>query len=229
MRASFTNYGAWVDVSAPGVDIYSTYSNHYSATYDFLDGTSMAAPCVMGEVGLLRSRNPGLTRAQVISLITGNVDNIYDENPTYRAARHGAHQRQLRAAGGGFACRTSPNGGEVWYTGESHAITWTSAGVSGNVKIELNRTYPGGAWETLFATIDQRRHGDLDGDGHGHGGAGPRFQRQHARDTRYLGRQFYAGDADGDGGRAERRRNVVRGRGAGYHLVHGGVYGRGEN
>lgn len=47
---------------------------------------------------------------------------------------------------------TSPNGGEVWYTGESRAITWSGSGFSGNVKIELNRTYPVGGWETLYAS-----------------------------------------------------------------------------
>jgi hypothetical protein len=46
---------------------------------------------------------------------------------------------------------TSPNGGETWYTGENHNITWTSVGTLGSVKIELNRSYPGSSWESLFA------------------------------------------------------------------------------
>ena len=45
----------------------------------------------------------------------------------------------------------SPNGAENWYWGESHNITWSSQLLTGNVTIKLNRTYPGGAWETLFA------------------------------------------------------------------------------
>ncbi|MBU0508928.1 M6 family metalloprotease domain-containing protein [bacterium] len=45
----------------------------------------------------------------------------------------------------------APDGGETWYTGNSQNITWASAGFSGNVKIELNRGYPGTTWETLFA------------------------------------------------------------------------------
>ena len=43
-----------------------------------------------------------------------------------------------------------PNGGESWTVGESHAIQWSSANLSGNVKIELSR-YGGSSWETLFA------------------------------------------------------------------------------
>jgi hypothetical protein len=47
---------------------------------------------------------------------------------------------------------SSPNGGESWFVGDPHNITWTSGGVSGNIKIELNRNYPHGSWLTLFAS-----------------------------------------------------------------------------
>lgn len=47
----------------------------------------------------------------------------------------------------------SPNGGENWQTGSSYPLTWNTGGVSGNVIIELNRNYPSGAWETLFASV----------------------------------------------------------------------------
>ncbi len=46
---------------------------------------------------------------------------------------------------------TQPNGGQSWAVGSNQTINWTSANVTGNVNIELNRTYPGGAWESLFA------------------------------------------------------------------------------
>lgn len=45
-----------------------------------------------------------------------------------------------------------PNGGETVYTGTSKTIYWSTTGVDGNVKIELNRTYPSAGWETLFAS-----------------------------------------------------------------------------
>ncbi|MCB9357958.1 MAG: matrixin family metalloprotease [Calditrichaeota bacterium] len=45
---------------------------------------------------------------------------------------------------------TQPNGGETWTAGNSQNITWTSANVTGNVNIELNRDYPAGSWELLF-------------------------------------------------------------------------------
>ncbi|MBU1937526.1 C10 family peptidase, partial [bacterium] len=46
---------------------------------------------------------------------------------------------------------TSPNGSEVWIAGNPEDITWTSGGVSGTVKIELDRDYPS-SWETLYAS-----------------------------------------------------------------------------
>jgi subtilisin family serine protease len=154
LKASFSNYGTWVDVTAPGANIYSTVSNHYTASYAYYDGTSMAAPCVVGEVGLLKSHNPTWTRTQIIPAITGNVDDIDALNPSYTGQLgSGRINVNLALLASGSITLTSPVGGEIWYTGESHAITWTSSGFTGNVKIEVNRSYPGGTWETLFASI----------------------------------------------------------------------------
>lgn len=47
---------------------------------------------------------------------------------------------------------TSPVGGEVWTYPESHEITWNAGYADGNVLIEINRSYPSGDWETLFAS-----------------------------------------------------------------------------
>lgn len=47
----------------------------------------------------------------------------------------------------------APNGGETWLIGDNGNIAWTTANLTGNIKIELNRTYPGVTWETLFANI----------------------------------------------------------------------------
>ncbi len=44
---------------------------------------------------------------------------------------------------------TAPNGGETWLVGDVNNMTWTSANVTGNVNVELNRAYPGGAWEAI--------------------------------------------------------------------------------
>jgi thermitase len=49
-KASFSNYGDWVDVAAPGTSIYSTRRD---GTYGYGAGTSMASPHVAGLAGLV--------------------------------------------------------------------------------------------------------------------------------------------------------------------------------
>ena len=59
-RASFSNYGSWVDIAAPGANIRSTVPTNSYATYQ---GTSMACPHVSGVAALLVSYfgGPGFT------------------------------------------------------------------------------------------------------------------------------------------------------------------------
>lgn len=49
---------------------------------------------------------------------------------------------------------TAPNGGENWITGIPQNITWTNSNLAAgaNVILEINRTYPGGTWETIIAS-----------------------------------------------------------------------------
>ena len=63
--SSFSNYGDWVDIAAPGRDIYSTIapSKTNADIYGLSDGTSMASPMVTAVAALIYSRNPSLIEA----------------------------------------------------------------------------------------------------------------------------------------------------------------------
>jgi len=49
---------------------------------------------------------------------------------------------------------TEPNGGESWPLGTTQTITWNSLNLSGNLRIELNRSFPTGAWEPIDSSTE---------------------------------------------------------------------------
>ena len=80
LKASFSNYGDWIDVSAPGVSIYSTvFDNGYANK----NGTSMSTPIVAGLAGLLISKYPSKTTEQITNSIILTADNIDSKNPSF--------------------------------------------------------------------------------------------------------------------------------------------------
>ena len=70
-RASFSNYGSWADIAAPGVDIMSTVNSPNS--YGLKDGTSMAAPVVSGVAALYLSKNPNISPAALEKKLEASV------------------------------------------------------------------------------------------------------------------------------------------------------------
>jgi len=74
VRKHFSNYGAKVDVAAPGQTILSTLNAGTTTpgafNYVNYNGTSMAAPFVAGIVALMQSKpSPDLSPAQVEQII----------------------------------------------------------------------------------------------------------------------------------------------------------------
>lgn len=70
--APFSSYGNYIDFSAPGVALYTTYPG---GTYTYSSGTSVSSPVVSGLIGLMFSKNPAATPQQVYNaLVKSAVD-----------------------------------------------------------------------------------------------------------------------------------------------------------
>lgn len=71
-HASFSEYHPYVDVSAPGVDIFSTIIGGYGS----LSGTSMSTPFASGLAALAWSADRSLSAGQVRALLESNADDL---------------------------------------------------------------------------------------------------------------------------------------------------------
>ncbi|GIX39476.1 MAG: extracellular protease [Silanimonas sp.] len=189
-RSSFSNYGALIDVSAPGSSILSTLNSGTttpgSESYASYSGTSMAAPHVAGTVALVQSRRlalglPLYTPAQVEQLLK---DTAY---PLPGACSGGCGagiinaRRAVEVAGGSGGGGTPPTT-QTYTNGTDYQIRdfttvesrITVSGRSGNapsntaVAVDIRHTYRGDLLVQLVApdgsryTLSNRSGGSAD-------------------------------------------------------------------
>jgi subtilisin family serine protease len=151
-RASFSNWGWYVDIAAPGENLVSAISRNYTrdAANDLLfqflygwdgvnpymrnSGTSYACPLVAGTVALVRSKYPGVPAKDVIAHVIATADVVtYDNDIGGRLNAFAALSTYLDVPGlGGGASiaalgRAVPN--PLRAGGTSIAFTLPAAGV----------------------------------------------------------------------------------------------------
>ena len=146
-RSSFSNYGSWVEVAAPGSNIYSTWLN---SGYNTISGTSMATPHVAGLAGLLASQ--GLTNAQIRDRICSTSDAISGTGTYWTCGRINAYRA---VTGGGSNPTPTPTpvtptptpapGTEKIVNGgfESGTSPWVQSSTNGYQLIDTTRPHAG--------------------------------------------------------------------------------------
>lgn len=91
VRSYYSNYGDWVDISAPGGELISSntdpkavHSTLPNNNYGVMQGTSMACPHVSGVAALIVSQNYGnISAQQVWNRLVNNTDPIDQLNSSY--------------------------------------------------------------------------------------------------------------------------------------------------
>lgn len=72
LRPSWSNFGSYVDISAPGESILTTYHSDYA----YVSGTSFSSPIAAATAALVASAEPKLSNVQVVDLLLKNSDDL---------------------------------------------------------------------------------------------------------------------------------------------------------
>jgi subtilisin family serine protease len=144
-KSWYTNFGAWVDVAAPGGETFvdndpkGVLSTISGGGYAFFQGTSMACPHVSGVAALLVSKfgGPGLTPQVVRQRLTQFVDPIDQLNPNFAGLLGSGRLNALSALQ--FSDDVAPEAIDdlaVQATAiTSITLTWTAPADSGNISV----------------------------------------------------------------------------------------------
>ena len=116
-KASWSSYGSFVDVAAPGTSIYSTVNG---GGYGSVSGTSFSSPITAGVVALMMSANPALTPADLekalyssaVDLGTAGFDKYFGNGRVDAAAAVAATKAVVKVDSTAPSTSiTSPSGG----------------------------------------------------------------------------------------------------------------------
>lgn len=99
LRSSFSNYGTWCDIAAPGEKILSTYLfNGKTDGYQSMSGTSMACPVVTGVAALVMAANPQLSPAEVRDILCDTATDLYTKGKDAQTGYGAVNARAAVAA-----------------------------------------------------------------------------------------------------------------------------------
>jgi thermitase len=111
-KASYSNYGSFVDIAAPGSAIYTTSR---SGGYSSVNGTSFASPNAAAVAALVMAANPGLSATDVLSIMEDSAADLGSAgwDPYFGHGRVDALAAVQLAAGSGATTDTTPPNAEI--------------------------------------------------------------------------------------------------------------------
>jgi subtilisin family serine protease len=150
--SGFSNYGpSSVDIGAPGGEdslqnVYNIYSTKYNQDYQYLAGTSMAAPYVTGTAALGWAELPAMTYLQLKTRIIDRADLVAGlNNKCVANGRLNAYRVVYDSA-----APNVPDGlGPDWYSWKSVCLSWNDNS-SDEIGFDVQRKKSG---EQQFSTI----------------------------------------------------------------------------
>ncbi len=91
VKSSFSNYGEYLDIVAPGSSVYSTLPNN---GYGMMSGTSMASPIVAGVAALVMAAEPALSNVEIENRLFTTADDLGNigKDPSYGNGRVNARK-----------------------------------------------------------------------------------------------------------------------------------------
>ncbi|MBN2594331.1 MAG: S8 family serine peptidase [Sedimentisphaerales bacterium] len=178
-RASWSSTGPDIEISAPGINVYSTYINGGYAT---MSGTSMACPHVSGVVALMIYAGVGDIRGTLASTaidlgVTGK-DNLYgyglvdaekaagvpvEPQPQAPIANAGADQTVSDSDGDEYETITLDGSGSIDPDGSIVEYSWSEDGTILGTGRNITHDFDLGVHEVILEVTDNDGLTDIDG------------------------------------------------------------------
>jgi subtilisin family serine protease len=151
-KATFSSYGEYVDIAAPGVDVLSLRAQGTAAgtVYDnyttIMSGTSMACPHIAGAFALILSHYPDLDMLTAVDIIMDTTDRIEPE--VCKSGRLNAYKAMLAVAEfyAGFISLND----QVYSCSDTIRVLMSDLNLAGTGTHPITISASGGDFETML-------------------------------------------------------------------------------